>query len=79
MPIHNDTFDLALHPWYEPFARLSKAAASYNIEIATPIMVKKVLLNQSRINQRWCVFDYKTVRNSFLKQMKHCKSRGSKL
>ena len=53
MPVHNGTFDLALHPWYEPFARLSKAAASHNIEIATPIMGEQVLLNQSRINQQW--------------------------
>ena len=53
MPIHNGTFDLALHPWYEPFARLSKAATSHNIEIATPIMGEEVLLNQPRVNQRW--------------------------
>jgi L-ascorbate metabolism protein UlaG (beta-lactamase superfamily) len=53
MPVHNGTFDLALHPWYEPFARLSKAAASHNIEVVTPIMGEKVLLNQPRTNQRW--------------------------
>jgi L-ascorbate metabolism protein UlaG (beta-lactamase superfamily) len=55
MPVHNGTFDLALHPWYEPFARLSAAAASNNVEIATPIMGEKLLLNQPRKNQSWWV------------------------
>lgn len=53
MPIHNGTFDLALHPWHEPFARLSAAATKHNIEIATPIMGEQVLLKQPRKNQPW--------------------------
>jgi L-ascorbate metabolism protein UlaG (beta-lactamase superfamily) len=53
MPIHNGTFDLALHPWYEPFVRLSTAATIHKIEVATPIMGEQVLLNQPRINQHW--------------------------
>jgi L-ascorbate metabolism protein UlaG (beta-lactamase superfamily) len=61
MPVHNGTFDLALHPWYEPFARLSKAAASHNIEVATPIMGEQVLLDQSRINQHWWAGSSQTV------------------
>lgn len=53
LPVHNGTFDLALHPWYEPFARLAVAAVTHNVEIATPVMGEKVLLNQPRENQSW--------------------------
>ncbi len=53
MPIHNGTFDLALHPWYEPFERITAAAAEKNVTIATPIMGEALLLNQPRKNQRW--------------------------
>jgi len=36
-PIHWGTFNLALHPWYEPMQRLIKAAQSNHIPVATPI------------------------------------------
>jgi L-ascorbate metabolism protein UlaG (beta-lactamase superfamily) len=37
-PIHWGTFNLALHPWYEPMERLSIAAEYKNIKVATPIV-----------------------------------------
>ncbi len=36
-PIHWGTFNLALHPWYDPMVRLSKAAKASGISIATPM------------------------------------------
>ena len=36
-PIHWGTFNLALHPWYEPMKRLIKAADLNHIPVATPI------------------------------------------
>ena len=37
-PIHWGTFNLAMHPWYEPMRRLVEAAAAEKIEIATPVV-----------------------------------------
>ncbi len=53
MPIHNGTFDLALHPWYEPFDRVAKAAALNNVPLATPIIGKKVNISDIRNNSQW--------------------------
>ena len=35
-PIHWGTFNLAMHPWYEPMERLTAAARARQIEIAIP-------------------------------------------
>lgn len=53
MPIHNSTFDLALHPWYEPFERLSVAAHNNGVVIATPVIGEKISLEKSRVNLAW--------------------------
>ena len=37
-PIHWATFNLALHPWYEPMVRLTAAANFKNVKIATPVV-----------------------------------------
>lgn len=37
-PIHWATFNLALHPWYEPLERATAAAWNRKIQIATPMM-----------------------------------------
>lgn len=36
VPIHNGTFDLALHAWTEPFERIVKIAKLENVSISTP-------------------------------------------
>lgn len=36
-PIHWGTFNLALHPWYDPMVRLVKAARAAGIQVATPM------------------------------------------
>jgi L-ascorbate metabolism protein UlaG (beta-lactamase superfamily) len=38
MPVHNSTFDLAFHPWYEPLAKVSELASTHNINLITPII-----------------------------------------
>ena len=38
LPIHNGTFDLAFHSWYEPLQRISTLATQQNIKLSTPIM-----------------------------------------
>jgi hypothetical protein len=37
-PVHWGTFNLALHPWYEPMVRLTAVANAKNIQIATPVV-----------------------------------------
>ncbi|AXW64500.1 hydrolase (plasmid) [Ralstonia solanacearum] len=36
LPIHNGTFDLALHAWQEPFERVAAAARARAVEVLTP-------------------------------------------
>lgn len=38
IPIHNSTFDLAMHPWYEPLEALTKLAESQEQNVVTPII-----------------------------------------
>ncbi|WP_444946110.1 MBL fold metallo-hydrolase [Microbulbifer sp. VTAC004] len=38
VPIHNSTFDLALHDWFEPLERALAAAESHGAAILTPII-----------------------------------------
>jgi len=53
MPVHNGTFDLALHPWYEPFERLSALAKQDDIPLLTPVMGQGVNLNQLPDTSPW--------------------------
>lgn len=46
LPIHNSTFDLAFHPWTEPFERVEAAASEYNVELATPTIGQVVTVNE---------------------------------
>lgn len=46
VPIHNGTFDLALHPWYEPFQRISALARAAGQPLATPMMGERLSLAQ---------------------------------
>jgi hypothetical protein len=41
-PIHCATFNLSLHPWYEPVERLIAAAGSAGVTTSTPVMGKIV-------------------------------------
>jgi len=37
VPIHNGTFDLSTHAWYEPFEKISLLAKKSNIRLVTPM------------------------------------------
>jgi L-ascorbate metabolism protein UlaG (beta-lactamase superfamily) len=52
-PIHWGTFNLALHPWYEPMERLSIAADYKNIKVATPIVGETTLYGGDIPVARW--------------------------
>jgi L-ascorbate metabolism protein UlaG (beta-lactamase superfamily) len=52
-PIHWGTFNLALHPWYDPMQRLAHAAKSNNIPIATPMVGETTLYNTKKLGTYW--------------------------
>lgn len=52
MPVHNSSFDLAMHPWYEPLLRLSSAAAAYQVPLLTPMFGQAVLLTAATFSQQ---------------------------
>lgn len=45
LPIHNASFDLALHSWYEPLERLQAAAQAHNVPLLTPEFGQGVALD----------------------------------
>ncbi|MEE7545846.1 hydrolase [Xanthomonas sp. Kuri4-1] len=53
LPIHNGTFDLALHPWYEPFERISALARAAGVPLLTPRMGARVDLDAPSADEPW--------------------------
>ena len=59
MPIHNSTFDLALHNWFEPLEKITQLANERQITVSTPKFGEVVNINQlpkplDSINERNC-------------------------
>lgn len=52
-PIHMATFNLALHPWFEPMERLVVAARRKGIVTSTPVPGKIVDYNQPLTDKHW--------------------------
>jgi len=53
MPIHNGTFDLAFHSWYDPFVQSHQLATEKNIPIVTPVMGEVIFVNHMASSQQW--------------------------
>lgn len=53
MPIHNGTFDLAMHPWFEPFERITALAQAQGVQLATPVIGERLDLQQPQAGQPW--------------------------
>lgn len=53
VPIHNGTFDLALHVWHEPFDRIAALAAAHGVRLATPRIGQALDLLQPSADERW--------------------------
>lgn len=53
LPIHNGTFDLALHAWYEPFERIVSLAAAQGVQTTTPVMGEAVDITSPQAGQAW--------------------------
>ncbi len=53
MPIHNGTFDLALHPWQEPLERVLQRAQEVKVKVSTPTMGERVGYLAPHAGSRW--------------------------
>ncbi|MFQ3322900.1 MAG: L-ascorbate metabolism protein UlaG (beta-lactamase superfamily) [Pseudomonadales bacterium] len=53
LPVHNSTFDLAFHPWYDPLEKLSALAQEQNISLATPVIGQPYLLDSEVPAEHW--------------------------
>jgi len=58
VPLHWATFDLGLHPWFEPIERVLTAARESDIQIITPIIGEQVDINRfPGVNPWWRIVD----------------------
>lgn len=53
LPIHNGTFDLAMHAWEDPFDQVLHFAAEHGVQVATPMMGERVDMNAPHAGRRW--------------------------
>lgn len=53
LPIHNGTFDLAMHAWDDPFEQVLRFGGEQGIEIATPVMGERIDINAPHAGERW--------------------------
>jgi len=53
MPLHNGTFDLAMHAWHEPFDRILALSKARGVPLATPAMGERLSLAQPQAGERW--------------------------
>ena len=52
-PMHWGTFNMALHTWYDPMVRISKAADSLGIKLSTPIVGERITIDENLHTNRW--------------------------
>lgn len=50
MPIHNGTFDLSLHNWYEPLQKITELAQEKEVSVLTPTFGEKVTIQTPEQN-----------------------------
>ncbi|KAF7600550.1 MAG: hypothetical protein CGU28_02505 [Candidatus Dactylopiibacterium carminicum] len=53
LPIHNGTFDLAMHPWKEPLERITALAEDQAVPLATPRMGECFDLHAPQSGEAW--------------------------
>ncbi|KHT35910.1 MBL fold metallo-hydrolase [Vibrio sinaloensis] len=53
IPIHNGTFDLSMHPWYEPLERITDISSQRGVQLITPAFGQLVELDSPPFEQQW--------------------------
>ena len=51
LPVHNSTFDLAFHPWYEPLERVSAEAEKQRVQLLTPLVGEVFTAKSSKVSE----------------------------
>ncbi|WP_211284142.1 MBL fold metallo-hydrolase [Oceanimonas doudoroffii] len=60
LPIHNSTFDLALHDWFEPLERATAAGWDRNVRVVTPMIGAAVRVHNPQVTGFWWQTDVAT-------------------
>lgn len=53
LPIHNGTFDLAMHGWTDPFEKISALAADKQVALTTPKIGERIDIRRPAPTGRW--------------------------
>ncbi len=53
LPIHNGTFDLAMHRWQDPFERISALARLRKVELVTPVIGAPLAIEEPGPTPAW--------------------------
>ena len=53
LPVHNGTFDLAMHAWDDPFEQITRLAGEQGIALTTPVMGERVDLLAPHTGSAW--------------------------
>ena len=53
MPIHNGTFDLALHAWTDPFDRITALAGQAGVPLVAPMMGERLDIREPALSRQW--------------------------
>lgn len=53
LPIHNGTFDLAMHAWDDPFEQVLTLGSERGVKISTPMMGERIDINAPHEGERW--------------------------
>ena len=53
LPVHNSTFDLSIHAWYEPMQKVSEYADIHEVDLVTPVIGEPVIMGLKQVFRRW--------------------------
>lgn len=53
LPIHNSTFDLSLHRWYEPLEQVTKLARALNVTVTAPMIGERMVITAPAPLEKW--------------------------
>lgn len=53
LPIHNSTFDLSLHRWYEPLEQVAAHAQTMNVQVTAPMIGERMSLAEPKPLDKW--------------------------
>jgi len=53
LPVHNGTFKLAFHTWYDPLEQISTLGEAHGVLVQTPIMGEQVSIDQPKWFDKW--------------------------